>query len=56
MPNSRDKVWLKMWKSNSTELREKAVIWRKQNAVTTDKVKNFSLQPSFFLILKDVSK
>ena len=30
----RDKVWLKMWKSNSTELREKAVIWRKQNAVT----------------------
>jgi len=28
----------------------------KQNAVTTDKVKNFSLQPSFFLILKDVSK
>ena len=34
MPNSRDKVWLKMWKDNSTELREKAVIWRKQNAVT----------------------
>ena len=23
-----------MWKDNSTELREKAVIWRKQNAVT----------------------
>ena len=23
-----------MWKSNSTELREKAVIWRKQNTVT----------------------
>ena len=34
MPNSQDKVWLKMWKNNSTELREKAVIWRKQNAVT----------------------
>ena len=34
MPNSQDKVWLKMCKSNSTELREKAVIWRKQNAVT----------------------
>ena len=34
MPNSQDKVWLKMWKENSTELREKAVIWRKQNAVT----------------------
>ena len=28
----------------------------KQNAVTSDKVKNFSLQPSFFLILKDVMK
>ena len=34
MPNSQDKVWLKMWKENSTELRAKAVIWRKQNAVT----------------------
>ena len=34
MPNSQDKVWLKMWKENSTELRQKAVIWRKQNAVT----------------------
>ena len=28
----------------------------KQNAVTSDKVNNFSLQPSFFLILKDVTK
>jgi len=34
MPNSQDKVWLKMWKENSTELRKKAVIWRKENAVT----------------------
>jgi large subunit ribosomal protein L15e len=34
MPNSQDKVWLKMWKENSTELRQKAVIWRKENAVT----------------------
>ena len=34
MPNSQDKVWLKMWKENSTELRAKAVIWRKENAVT----------------------
>jgi len=33
MPNSQDKVWLKMWKENSTELRAKAVIWRKENAV-----------------------
>ena len=28
----------------------------KQNAVTTDKVENFELQPSFLLILKDVAK
>ena len=34
MPNSQDKVWLKMWKDNSTELRKKAVLWRKENAVT----------------------
>ena len=34
MPNSQDKVWLKMWQENSTELRAKAVIWRKENAVT----------------------
>jgi large subunit ribosomal protein L15e len=34
MPNSQDKVWLKMWQENSTELRAKAVIWRKQNAIT----------------------
>ncbi len=34
MSNSQDKVWLKMWKENSTELRKKAVLWRKENAVT----------------------
>ncbi len=28
----------------------------KQNAVTSAKVENFKLQPSFFLILKDVAK
>ena len=28
----------------------------KQNAVTSNRVKNFSLQPSFLLLLKDVSK
>ncbi len=28
----------------------------KQNAVTSDRVENFSLQPSFFLLLKDVVK
>ena len=34
MQSKQDQVWLKMWKTNSAELREKAVIWRKQNALT----------------------
>jgi len=34
MQNVQDQVWLKMWKTNSVELREKAVLWRKQNALT----------------------
>jgi len=28
----------------------------KQNAVTSSKVQNFALQPSFLLLLKDVAK
>ena len=34
MQSAQDQIWLKMWKTNSVELREKAVIWRKQNALT----------------------
>jgi len=34
MPTSHDQVWLKMLKENPMELRQKAVIWRNQNAVT----------------------
>ena len=34
MQSLQDQVWVKMWKENSAELREKAVIWRKQNALT----------------------
>ena len=34
MPTSQDQVWLKMLKENPIELRQKAVIWRNQNAVT----------------------
>ena len=34
MQNIQDQVWVKMWKENSAVLREKAVIWRKQNALT----------------------
>ena len=33
MQGLQDQVWVKMWKENSAELREKAVIWRKQNAL-----------------------
>ena len=34
MPTSHDQVWLKMLKENPMELRQRAVIWRNQNAVT----------------------
>jgi len=34
MQSAQDQIWLKMWKTNSVELREKAVLWRKQNALT----------------------
>ena len=34
MPSVQDKVWDTMWKENSPELRQRAIIWRKQNAVT----------------------
>ena len=34
MPIAQDKVWYTMWKQNSPELRKRAILWRKQNAVT----------------------
>jgi large subunit ribosomal protein L15e len=34
MPSVQDKVWYTMWKENSPELRQRAILWRKQNAVT----------------------
>ena len=34
MPTSHDQVWLKMLKENPMELRQRAVVWRNQNAVT----------------------
>jgi len=34
MLSYQDQTWLKMWKENSPELREKAVQWRKQLAIT----------------------
>ena len=33
MPNNQEQIWIKMWKDNSPELREKAILWRKQNAI-----------------------
>jgi len=34
MPTSHDQVWLKMLKENPIELRQRAVVWRNENAVT----------------------
>jgi len=31
---SQDNVWYKMWKENSSVLRERAISWRKEDAVT----------------------
>ena len=34
MTSAQDKVWLKLWKENAPELRDRVVSWRKQDAVT----------------------
>jgi large subunit ribosomal protein L15e len=34
MPSHQDKIWIRLWKENSTDLRERVVGWRKQNAIT----------------------
>ena len=34
MPSAQDKIWYTMWKDNSPELRQRAIIWRTENAVT----------------------
>ena len=34
MTISQDSVWYKMWKENSAVLRERAISWRKEDAVT----------------------
>ena len=33
-PSGQDRIWYSMWKDNSPELRKRAILWRKQNAVT----------------------
>lgn len=34
MPSRQDQVWIQLWRDNSTDLRERIVGWRKQNAIT----------------------
>jgi len=34
MPSYQDKMWIRLWKENAPELRERIVGWRKQNAIT----------------------
>ena len=34
VPSRQDQVWIRLWKENAPELRERVVGWRKQNAVT----------------------
>ena len=34
MTTNQDTVWYKMWKENSIVLRERAIVWRKEDAVT----------------------
>ena len=54
--NERAKLYKKMQEIVQEDAPWVFVANWKQNAVTSDKVNNFSLQPSFFLILKDVTK
>ena len=54
--NERAKLYKKMQEIVQEDAPCVFVANWKQNAVTSDKVNNFSLQPSFFLILKDVTK
>ena len=34
MTTNQDTVWYKMWKENSIVLRERAIVWRKEEAAT----------------------
>ena len=34
MPTRQDQIWIKLWKENSPDLRERIVSWRKQHAIT----------------------
>ena len=34
MPSKQDQIWLNLWRENAPALREHAIKWRKENAVT----------------------
>ena len=34
MPRNQDQVWLNLWKDNAPSLRERAIAWRKEDALT----------------------
>ncbi len=34
MPSRQEQVWIKLWKENAPEIRDRVVQWRKQEAVT----------------------
>lgn len=34
MPSRQDRMWIRLWRENAPELRQRVVKWRKQNAVT----------------------
>ena len=34
MPSIQDQTWIRLWKENSPEIRERVIGWRKQSAVT----------------------
>ena len=34
MPSHQDQMWIRLWKQNAPELRERVVGWRKQSAIT----------------------
>ena len=34
MPSHQDKTWVRLWKENPPEIRDRVIAWRKQNAIT----------------------
>jgi len=34
MPSKQDQIWLNLWKDNAPAIRDRAISWRKENAVT----------------------